>query len=218
MARFSAVVFDMDGLLLDSEQPLLDSWVQAARELGCAFEPVLLARVLGLPGKAGVAQFRASLPADFPWEQVGQRARTLLAARREAGYRVKEGARELLTRLGNARVPCAVATSTRREHVEPLLQQAGLLRFFSALAAGDEVEHGKPAPDIFLLAAERMGALPETCLAFEDSEHGARAAIAAGMQVVLVPDVNPPSASARTECLAVLDSLAHTERHFADWF
>jgi beta-phosphoglucomutase-like phosphatase (HAD superfamily) len=82
MARFGAVVFDMDGLLLDSERPLLEAWVQAARELDCPFEPELLARVLGRPGKDGVAMFRASLAADFPYERGRQwqaRARHLPA-------------------------------------------------------------------------------------------------------------------------------------------
>lgn len=216
--RFSAVVFDMDGLLLDSERPLLESWVQAARELDCAFDPELLARVLGRPGKDGVAMFRASLASDFPYETVGKRARELLTARRANGYRVKDGARELLTRLQAAGVPCAVASSTRRAQVEQQLAQVELLAFFGAVAAGDEVSNGKPAPDIFLLAAERLAATPTDCLVFEDSEHGARGALAAGMQVVIVPDVNQPSDDARAFCLAVLDSLAHTEAHFSDWF
>jgi HAD superfamily hydrolase (TIGR01509 family) len=218
MARFGAVVFDMDGLLLDSERPLLDSWVRAARELGCPFEPELLARVLGRPGKDGVAMFRASLPQDFPYERVGTRARELLADARAAGYHVKEGARELLTRLREAGVPCAVASSTRRAQVERQLEQVGLLAYFAALATGDEVSHGKPAPDIFLLAAERLGVPPATCLVFEDSEHGARGALAAAMQVVIVPDVNQPSDEARAFCLHVLDSLAHTSAHFERWF
>jgi HAD superfamily hydrolase (TIGR01509 family) len=216
MARFGAVVFDMDGLLLDSERPLLDAWVRAARELDCPFEPELLARVLGRPGKDGVAMFRAALPHDFPWEPVGRRARELLTAHREAGYRVKPGARELLTRLRQAGVPCAVASSTKRAQVERQLHQVELLPFFGAIAAGDEVENGKPAPDIFLLAAERLGVPATTCLVFEDSEHGARGAIAARMQVVLVPDVNQPGDEARAFSLAVLDSLADTS--FDDWF
>jgi HAD superfamily hydrolase (TIGR01509 family) len=218
MGRFGAVVFDMDGLLLDSERPLLDAWVQAARELEHPFEPELLARVLGRPGKDGVAMFRASLAADFPYERVGKRARELLAAVREAGYGVKEGARELLARLAAAGVPCAVASSTKREQIEWLLSQAGLHAFFQAIAAGDEVQNGKPAPDIFLLAAQRLGVAPETCLVFEDSEHGARGALAAHMKVVLVPDVNQPGDEARALCLHVLESLTRADAYFADWF
>jgi HAD superfamily hydrolase (TIGR01509 family) len=216
--RFAAVVFDMDGLLLDSERPLLESWVQAARELDCPFEPALLARVLGRPGKDGVAMFKASLATDFPYDQVGRRARELLAVRRADGYPVKDGARELLTRLRAAAVPCAVASSTRRAQIEQQLAQVDLLAFFEAVAAGDEVSNGKPAPDIFWLAAARLAAPPADCLVFEDSEHGARGAVAAGMQVVIVPDVNQPSADARSFSLAVLDSLADADEHFMDWF
>ncbi|HEX5660389.1 MAG TPA: HAD family phosphatase [Polyangiales bacterium] len=216
MAHFGAVVFDMDGLLLDSERPLLDAWVQAARELDHPFHPHLLASVLGRPGEDGVAMFRASLPADFPYERVGKRARELLAAVREAGYGVKAGARELLEKLREASVPCAVASSTRREQIGSHLDKAGLLPFFQAIAAGDEVQNGKPAPDIFLLAAERLAVAPETCLVFEDSEHGARGALAANMQVVIVPDVNQPGDEARAFCLRVLDSLAQVD--LQAWF
>jgi HAD superfamily hydrolase (TIGR01509 family) len=215
-ARFGAVVFDMDGLLLDSERPLLDAWVEAARELEHPFDPQLLARVLGLPGQDGVALFRASLGSDYPYERVRVRAKELLTTARAQGYRVKDGVRELLHKLRAAGIPCAVASSTRRAQIELSLAQVELLPFFNAIAAGDEVSHGKPAPDIFLLTAERLGVEPEACLVFEDSEHGARGALAAGMQVVIVPDVNPPSDEARASCLAVLDSLLQAD--FDAWF
>jgi HAD superfamily hydrolase (TIGR01509 family) len=216
--RFAAVVFDMDGLLLDSERPLFEAWVEAARQLECAFDPELLLRVLGRTGKDGVARFRASLASDFPYERVQQRASALLAETRARGYDVKHGARELLGRLESAGVACAVASSTRRAQVDEQLSRAGLRPFFRVLVGGDEVEHGKPAPDIFLLAAERLAVEPSACLVFEDSEHGARAAIAAGMHVVIVPDLNQPSDEARSFCLAVLDSLAHTQQRFDTWF
>jgi HAD superfamily hydrolase (TIGR01509 family) len=216
--RFAAAVFDMDGLLIDSERPMFDAWIEAARQLDCAFDPELLRRVLGRPGAEGVALFRASLGDAFPYDAVRARVQELLVAPRAAGFSVMPGVRALLDRCRAQEVPCAVASSTRRLQLEERLTRCGLHPLFAAFAGGDEVAHGKPAPDIFLLAAERIGVDPHDCLVFEDSEHGARGALAAGMQVVIVPDLTHPSDEARGLCLAVLSSLVEVEQHFEIWF
>jgi HAD superfamily hydrolase (TIGR01509 family) len=216
--RFRAAIFDVDGLLLDSERPLLDAWVQAARELGHPFEPTLLSRVLGRPGAEGVALFRAALGPSYPYDTVKERAKELMAGVHERGFNVKGGARDLLARLEQAHVPCAVASSTRRKPLEERLLRADLHRFFAAFAGGDEVQHGKPAPDIFLLAAARLSMPALGCVVFEDSEHGARGALAASMQVVIVPDLAEPSAEARASCCAVVRSLRDVQEHLQEWF
>lgn len=217
-ARFDAAIFDVDGLLLDSERPLLDTWVEAARQLGHPFEPALLSRVLGRPGAEGVALFRAALGPDYPYDAVKARARELMADVHARGFDVKPGARELLARLEQARVPCAVASSTRRKPLEERLARADLQRYFAAFVGGDEVQNGKPAPDIFLLAAQRLSIVAERCVVFEDSEHGARGALAATMQVVIVPDLAQPSAEARASSCAVIASLTEVQGHLPAWF
>jgi HAD superfamily hydrolase (TIGR01509 family) len=215
---FRAVVFDMDGLLLDSERPLVDAWTTAADALGYPFAPELLVNVLGRPGKEGVALFRSALGSEYPYEQVLVRAKALLAEARSRGYAVKPGAHELLLRLRQNGTRCAVGSSSRGAQVDELLTRARLRDFFAVTAAGDEVTQGKPAPDIFLLAAGRLLVDPRECLVFEDSEHGARAALAAGMQVVIVPDMKQPGSEARAQSLAVLSSLAEVQERFEAWF
>lgn len=128
------------------------------------------------------------------------------------------GVQAMLGRCRTARLPCAVASSTKREQLEDRLHRAGLHGYFAGFAGGDEVDHGKPAPDIFLLAAQRLGVEARRCLVFEDSEHGARGAIAAGMGVVIVPDLTVPSAEARAFSTAVLTSLEEADHFFSDWF
>ena len=219
VGRFAAAIFDMDGLLLDSERPILDAWVQTAGELGVALASDGLVHALGRRAEDARVLFRAAFPADFPFERARTRVQALLTAGREqTGFVVKPGVAALLERLSVLGIPCAVASSTRRAEVERRLARADLTPYFRALVGGDEVDHGKPAPDTFLLAARRLEVEPAHCVVFEDMEHGARGAVAAGMQAVLVPDLKQPTDEVRTLCLAVLTSLELLDPHFATWF
>jgi HAD superfamily hydrolase (TIGR01509 family) len=126
----------------------------------------------------------------------------------EPGPPLKPGLLPLLDGLEALRLPLAVASATARAEIERRLAGVSLLRRFDAVVGGDEVARGKPAPDLFLLAAGRLGARPADCLVLEDSEAGVRAAAAAGMAVVMVPDLVEPSPSVRALAEAVLPSLA----------
>lgn len=216
---FAAAIFDMDGLLLDSERPILDAWLQSAEELGLALSADALIQALGRRAEDARVLFRAAFPTDFPFERARSRVQALLTARREqGGFVVKPGVVALLARLGALGIPCAVASSTRRAEVERRLEHADLATYFRALVGGDEVEHGKPAPDTFLLAARRLEVEPARCVVFEDMEHGALGAIAAGMQAVIVPDLRQPGDEVRPLCLSVLPSLELLDPHFDAWF
>jgi beta-phosphoglucomutase-like phosphatase (HAD superfamily) len=123
-----------------------------------------------------------------------------------------------VTALHAAGVPCAVASSTLRAEVQRRLANARLLDCFDVVCGGDEVTRGKPHPDIYALAVQRLGAVAAETLAFEDSGHGAQAALAAGLQVVVVPDLKPPESAWQSRSLAVLDSLDAACAFSDEWF
>ena len=218
-AAYTAAVFDMDGLLLDSERPVRDAWMQVAAELGVALTPAAYLDLVGRNHRDSRLRLRAIFGDDALLADADRRATALLAERFGARpFDVKPGARRLLSALQAARIPCAVASSTHRAEIGRRLARAGLLDFFAAVCGGDEVARGKPEPDIYLLAVERLGVKAATTLAFEDSGHGALAAIAAGLGVVVVPDLKAPEPAWQTRSVAVLDSLDAACAHSVEWF
>jgi len=217
--RFRAAIFDMDGLLLDSERPIRDAWLQAARELGAPLDDVSYLDLVGRNQTDSRALLQARLGTAFSYETLRDNANRLLAEMLAArSYAVKAGVLALLQALHERSVTCVVASSTAHAEVERHLHHAGLAAFFSGFSGGDEVARGKPHPDLFLLAAQRAGQQPEDCLVFEDSEHGARGALAAGMGVVIVPDLKTPADDACAASLAVLRSLHDALVRLDDWF
>jgi HAD superfamily hydrolase (TIGR01509 family) len=219
LPRFRAAVFDMDGLLLDSERPIRDAWHAATRELGVTLSDDDYLAVVGRNEADSRAELQRLLGAAVSYDAVHARASVLIEQALGAdGYAVKAGVIALLQALRDRGVTCVVASSTRHDEVQRRLAQAGLAAYFSAVSGGDEVARGKPHPDLFLLAAQRAGHDPVECLVFEDSEHGARGAIAAGMSVVIVPDLKTPGDDAAAGSLAVLASLHDAQVHVGDWF
>ena len=217
--RFRAAVFDMDGLLLDSERPIRDAWMRATRELGVTLGEREYLDVVGRNEADSRGRLQAMLGETCSYDTVRARAAVLIdEALGAAGYAVKAGVVALLDALREREVPCVVASSTHVVEVKRRLQVAQLAHYFGGFSGGDEVQRGKPHPDLFLLAAQRAGADPTQCLVFEDSEHGARGAIAAGMSVVIVPDLKTPGDDARAASLAVLASLHDAQVHVDDWF
>ena len=219
LPRFRAAVFDMDGLLLDSERPIRDAWLKAASEFGVLIGDREYLEVVGRNEADSRQLLQVRLGDACSYDAVRERAASLIEeALGVDGYAVKAGVVALLEALRERGVPCVVASSTHVDEVKQRLQQAQLAQFFSGFNGGDEVQRGKPHPDLFLLAAKRAGQSPSDCLVFEDSEHGARGAIAAGMSVVIVPDLKTPSADACAASIAVLASLHDAQLHVDDWF
>jgi HAD superfamily hydrolase (TIGR01509 family) len=217
---YTAAVFDMDGLLLDSERPVREAWLQAAAQLGVALTPAAYLDVVGRNHADATQRLRTIFGGDDTLLRAAHaHASATLEARHGArGFDVKPGARRLLRGLRAANVPCAVASSTAHGEVRRRLAAAGLLGFFGVVCGGDEVARGKPAPDIYLLAVERLGATAARTLAFEDSGHGALAALAAGLAVVVVPDLKPAEPAWAVRSVAVLASLDAACAHLRAWF
>jgi HAD superfamily hydrolase (TIGR01509 family) len=204
------VVFDMDGVLIDSE-PIIRAAAQlAAIEIGRTVSDEFYASVIGLPGREVEAAFMVEFGADFPLDDYRQRFerhyRGQVATR---GIAPKPGVPDLLDALAARGIPVAVATSTRAGNAQDALDAAGLLARLPVCVTGDQVAQGKPAPDIFLAAAARIGMPAPHCIAVEDSEVGARAAVAAGMFTLLVPDLKPPSDELAALVGEVMASMPH---------
>jgi len=202
LRRVRAAIFDMDGLLLDSERLVMRAWSEAAQRLGIVFDADLALALIGRNARDSRRMLAERLPSDYPLDALLAASREIredIAARE--GVPVKPGVHALLDWIERRRWPCAVATSTARERARAQLARVELMPRFHALVGGDEVARGKPAPDIYREAARRLGIAAGECVAFEDSEPGVHAAIAAGMQVFMVPDMAP--ASSAVTCLPV---------------
>ncbi|HEY2894911.1 MAG TPA: HAD family hydrolase, partial [Pirellulales bacterium] len=150
--------------------------------------------------------------ATFPYAIFDEKCREIMKKRLADAVPVKRGAREFLMDLRARGIPRAVATSSRTPHAFGHLGQAGLLDLFDTIVTRDDVQNPKPHPEPYLLAARRLGVAPERCLGLEDSYSGVRAAHAAGLQTIMVPDLVPPTAEIEELCVAVMNNLVDVHR------
>lgn len=183
----TAVLFDMDGLMVDTEPLAREAWAQVAAGYGATISDDLFGRMLGRRTVESAQLVLAELHLPLSVDELVSRKTGAYLATLEAGVPVMPGLWELLDAIERRGLPWAVATSTPRPVAQVVLAYLGVTGRFQALACGDEVMHGKPAPDIFLLAAARLDVPPAVCLALEDSAPGCAAAVAAGMRVIAVP-------------------------------
>lgn len=189
----SAVIFDVDGTLLDTEHIYVSAWRTACREMGCELPEDVIRRTRAIDRTLAVQIFRESLGQDFDYFAAFARrveiAEAVIAAKTQP--LVKPGACELLNWLDAHGIKKAVASMTDSGKTRSHLESAGLLHRFPTVITGDMVTKGKPDPEIFLRSAALLGAEPETCIVCEDSYAGVEAAKRAGMLPVMIPDYVP---------------------------
>ena len=206
--RPKAVIFDMDGLILDTESLGIRTWAAAATMTGVEFDPALLPSMIGRSNRDCRALLRQHYGDAYPVDQLAASCTVAFdAIVAQDGIALKAGVVELLEWLESHDIPRAVATSTRRARALAQLTDKKLFHRFATLVGGDEVAHSKPAPDIFIEAAARLHVPAGECVVLEDSEPGVRAAVAAGIAPVMVPDLHGPSAAVLAADTLVLPSL-----------
>lgn len=216
--KAKTVIFDMDGVIFDSERLFIECCVEAAKPLGMENIVETCYKCIGVTTGATEAilleTYRdAGLVAKFR-----DRSVKLFSDRCRAGeLETKSGAADLLQALNESGVPTAIASSTRTDIVRNELLEAGLQDYFSVIVGGDQVQRSKPNPDIFLKAASLLDAKPENCLVIEDSYNGIRAAKAAGMTALMVPDLLEPNEEIKGLADHIVSSLVEVKAHLADF-
>ncbi|MBR6186250.1 MAG: HAD family phosphatase [Clostridia bacterium] len=202
-----AVIFDMDGLLMDSEGIGLTVMHACGFLQGKDIPVPLIRETIGANSQAASEMYRA-FDAQIDTEKLFRDfSASMQALAREGKIPLKKGATELLSALKEKGVPCAVASSSGIKTIEVYLRSAGIKQAFSALVTASGLP-SKPAPDVFLKAAQALHAAPDRCLVLEDSVNGVKAGRAAGMTVCMVPDLIPFTETLRPYCDHVLDDLA----------
>ncbi len=195
----TAAIFDMDGLIFDTERLFMEQLAVVMQENGYRLTREIYCRTLGLCGQKLKETMQANYGTGYPFAVISKEAakRAEIVAQ-TVGVSIKPQIRELLQHFQEKHLACAVASSTESSTVQARLEMACLLPYFQQIIGGEMAGHSKPEPDIFLLAAKRLGKSPKECIVLEDSENGVRAAAKAGCTVICIPDLQILSDEAKT--------------------
>ncbi len=217
MQEIDAVILDMDGLMIDTERFAREAWRRAASEVGYTMDRALLARTRGRTLEDGRKIMLDALGEDFPYAKVRSLRDAYVREALERGdIQAMDGLTVLLQTIDSLSVKIAIATSGQRDATARKLSALGLSDSFGTVVCGDDIENGKPAPDIFLKAARQLEVEPSHCVVLEDSDAGARAADAAGMRVIVIPELGPPAPDVASLAWRVLPSLDKAADFLAD--
>ena len=207
----SSIIFDMDGTLVDTEVVSQAAWDQALRRAGVENPAPIRRSFIGCNVVSNSRTLAGVLGSEERVHEVYKDHDKTFAELSRTELVAKPGARETLEALRADGYRMALATSTSREPALARLARFNLDKMFDAMVCGDEIEHGKPDPEIFLRAAAALDVKPELCVVVEDSLNGVRAGHAAGMHVIMVPDLVEPTEEITGMCDAVVDTLFEVE-------
>lgn len=211
-------VFDMDGVLIDTEKLYVRFWRQSAADFGYNMTEEHVFGIRSLARKFANVRLKNIFGEDFPCVQIREHRTELMDAYiAEHGIEPKKGLFTMLDHLRGMGIKTAVATATPVERAKKMLDKIGALPYFYAIVGGDMIRCGKPEPDIYLAAAAELGLPPENCAAFEDSPNGIRSAYSAGCRAVMIPDLTPPDEDILPMLSAVYDSLDEAVSFFENW-
>lgn len=197
-------IFDMDGLIFDSERLFMNCLAEIMAQHGYSLTEEIYVNTLGLAKADCEIYMKSVYGADYPFMEISAAARDKMVILAQEGLSVKEGIRDLLEWLTSRKITCTVASSTETRYIRLYLEASGLIGYFSELIGGETVVKSKPEPDIFLkaLGSEQK----ENAIIFEDSENGLIAAQRAGIRVICIPDMKRPSEDVLSGAFACVDS------------
>lgn len=207
MGSVKAVIFDMDGLLLDTEKLLIRFWIQAANEAGFPMKLEHALSIRSLHRSFAIPYLRRIFGEDFDYASIRSRRMELMNEHlADKPPELKKGVVELLEFLNERKIPAAIATATDYERTRDYLTRAGIFGCFDKIVCATMVERGKPEPDIYIYAADQLGIKPEECVALEDSPNGVKSAAAAGCKTIMIPDLTEPDEELKSLAFAVAGS------------
>ncbi len=217
--KYNAVIFDMDGLLLDTERIFLAAFQKTCHGLGHEFDMSLFVKLIGTNSVKTKDIMINGFGRAFSYDRFRENwVRNVTDYLSYNSIPLKKGALCLLEKIKHIKLPMAVATSTAYKDARKSLNDTGIDGYFLFVIAGDQVERGKPDPEIYLKAAGRLDVDPKKCIVFEDSENGVRSACATGMDVIQVPDLVKPSDEIKALGHRIFDSLDDVCSEFEEIF
>ncbi len=217
--KINLVIFDMDGLMFDTEKLIYRSWKESCKKYKQKINNGIFNKTIGLDWKRTIEVYKKYYGSSLPYEDIIDETMNIFEDFiRSEGVPLKEGLLELLEYNKKKQLKMAIATSTRRDRTEMMLNLSDTGKYFDTVVCGDEITNGKPDPEIFLETAKKLNFRPENCMVLEDSANGIIAAYKAGMLPVIVPDIIKPGKEIEAMIFKKFDSLKEVKNYFEDNF
>jgi len=214
LKKFELVIFDMDGLLFDTERPSFKAMRQVMEKQGYEFPMETYKLLVGISDRESDVILKEIYGQDFSIQQILKEYKlTFREMINQEGILIKQGTKELLDAIDQKGIKKCIASSSSRQTIEYYLALADLTDRFDFYVSGEEVERGKPNPDIFQEACRRAQETSETSLVLEDSLNGLRAAVGAGMKCIIVPDLIEPNAEMEKNAFKIVSDLEQVIQH-----